>query len=66
MNRVLTLLFLTMLLTACTTSDKKYIVPCHVPEKLNYGVKWSDLVGSYIEVYRNLELCAEKVRKHNE
>ena len=60
------LLFLTALLTACTTNDKKYIVPCNVPNKLMHGVKWSEFVENYIEVYRNLELCAEKVRKHNE
>lgn len=59
-------IFLTVLLTACTTRKSNFIVPCVIPEKLQYGAKWSDLTSSYIETYYNLELCAEKVRKHNE
>ena len=57
---------LMILLTACTTEKNNFIVPCYVPPKLEHGSLWRDLVLSYIDVYHNLEVCAEKVRKYNE
>ena len=61
------MLLMTVLLTGCsnTTNVKTNIPSCHIPDDIEQGSKWIDLVDKYLETRAELVQCAEKVERYN-
>ena len=62
------ILLTAVLLTGCnsTTRVNNVIPSCRVPDDIEQGAKWIDLLDKYLETRSELVQCAEKVERHND
>lgn len=67
MKNVLMILLTALLLTGCNSTTKlSSVIPsCRVPDDIEQGAKWIDLLDKYLETRSELVQCAEKVERHN-